>query len=395
MEELPNLLQLRAFVRVAELGSITQAAQRLFRAQSVVTRAIAGLERQLAVPLFERETQGMRLSGPGQGILPRARRVFAELAQVPRRREAGSGEPLYLMQTRRLQLFASLCQSGHMPSVARQFGVSQPAVSAALKALEQGCGQVLFDRSPHGLRPTVGNAEVALPIRRALNELRHLLADLHAERGEVRGVVRIGALPLGRTRLLPDAIVQVTRRHPHLRVVTDESPFEHLALELRSGDVDFIFGALRPADAGDDLESEALLTEQLVILARADHPLAAGPATPESLASAGWILPRQGSPSRALVEESFRNRGLPAPVAIVESGDLAIIRGVLRGSDLLAAVSAHQLQVELEAGTLCQLAVLGGSARPLGLIYRKNALPSPAAAAFMQALREGMPQRRT
>jgi len=390
MDELPNLLQLRAFVRVAELGSVTQAAQTLFRAQSVVTRALAGLERQLAVSLFEREAQGMRLTDPGRRLLVRARRVFAELAQVPRRRDSGSGEPLYLMQTRRLQLFASLCRQGHMPSVARQFGLSQPAVSAALKALEQGCGQVLFERTPRGLRPTAGNAAVALPIRRALNELRHLLADLHAERGEVRGVVRIGALPLGRTRLLPDAIVQVTRRHPQLRVMTDESPFDHLALELRAGDLDFIFGALRSTAAGEDLESEALLTEQLVILARADHPLAAGPARLETLVGAGWILPRLGSPSRALVEASFRSRGLPSPVAIVESGDLAIIRSVLLGSDLLAAVSAHQLQFELEAQTLCQLATLSNSARPLGLIYRKDTLPSPPAAAFMQALREAV-----
>lgn len=48
--ELPNLMQVRAFIRVAELGSVSRATEVLFRAQSVVTRAIAELRRALPCP---------------------------------------------------------------------------------------------------------------------------------------------------------------------------------------------------------------------------------------------------------------------------------------------------------------------------------------------------------
>ena len=59
--ELPNLMQVRAFVRVADLGSVSRASEALFRAQSVVTRAISELEARLDAPLFERHANGSTL----------------------------------------------------------------------------------------------------------------------------------------------------------------------------------------------------------------------------------------------------------------------------------------------------------------------------------------------
>lgn len=145
--ELPNLMQVRAFIRVAELGSVSRATEVLFRAQSVVTRAIAELEARFAVPLFERHANGMRLTDYGECLLPRAQRVLAELDGVPSLLGTAQGEPLYLFQARRLQVFVKLCETRHMQTVARHFGLSQPAVSAALKVLEGGCGQPLFVRT--------------------------------------------------------------------------------------------------------------------------------------------------------------------------------------------------------------------------------------------------------
>jgi LysR family transcriptional regulator of gallate degradation len=73
----------------------------------------------------------------------------------------------------------------------------------------------------------------------------------------LEGVVTVGALPLGRTLLLPMAIADVHRRHPHLRFRTLESPYEELTAGLLSGRIDFILGAVRP------LASQGLATERL------------------------------------------------------------------------------------------------------------------------------------
>ncbi|MDH0301711.1 MULTISPECIES: LysR family transcriptional regulator [unclassified Pseudomonas] len=394
-QELPNLMQVRAFVRVAEVGSVSRASELLFRAQSVITRAIADFESRLAAPLFERHANGMRLTDYGDCVLPRARRVLAELDSVPGVLGAPAVEPLYLFQARRLEVFVKLCETRHMQTVASHFGLSQPAVSSALKVLEGGCGQPLFERTPRGLQPTPASQEILFPIRRALNELRHIDSDLSAMHGSLQGVVHVGALPLGRSRILPEAILRFTAAHPLVQVITNESPFDLLATELRVGDVDFVLGALRSADYASDLSGEALITEQIVLLARRGHPLlqgqgqGQGQGTLAGVRQARWVLPRSGSPARRQLDACFAAAGLSAPRPVVESADLAIIRGLLLHSDMLAAVSEHQLAHELASGELQRLPLtLPGTDRAIGLTCRNGCLHSPAAAALMACIRQ-------
>lgn len=389
--ELPNLMHVRAFVRVADHGSVSKASVALYRAQSVVTRAICELEARLNVPLFERHANGMRLTDFGVRLLPRARRVLAELETVPKLlggADKQAVEPLYLFQARRLQIFVMLCETHHMQTVASLMGLSQPAISSTLKVLESGCAQTLFERTPRGLQPTRASHEILFPIRRALNELRHIETDVTAIRGALQGVVHVGALPLGRTRILPEAIVRLMTEHPGIQVITNESPFDLLAMELRAGDVDFIFGALRSTAYASDLVGESLLTEEMVVLARRDHPLYTQTALRDELSHARWVLPRAGSPARQMLDDCFKGFGIAVPRPVVESGDMAIIRGLLLRSDMLAAVSAHQLEQEIDSGELCILPlVLKHTTRAIGLTCRNGCLHSPVAQALMDMIR--------
>lgn len=384
----PNLMQIRAFVRVADQGSVSRASVTLYRAQSVITRAIADLEQRLGVILFERHANGMRLSESGRHILPRARQTLTELDRVSQHLGQRS-EPLYLLHTRRLELFIKLCETRHMQTVAKAFDLTQPAVSTALKTLESGCGQALFERTPQGLQPTQTSQDILLYIRRALNELRHINADIAALRGTLQGRVVVGALPLGRTRILPEAIIRMTEAYPEVQIATLESPFDVLATELRAGDIDFVLGALRPSDYASDLYGEQLLTENLTLLVRRGHPLLEQGIQSEDLAKARWILPRTGAPARQQLENYFIKQTLKVPHPVVETGDLAVIRGLLLHSDMVAAVSAQQLEHEIRSGELQQLPIqIEQASRAIGLIYRNKCLHAPAAEVLMQQIRE-------
>ena len=390
--ELPSLMHVRAFVRVADYGSVSKASEALFRAQSVVTRSISELETRLGVLLFERHANGMRLTDYGTRLLPRARRVLAELDSVPHLlngTDKARTEPLYLFQARRLQVFVKLCETHHMQTVASLLGLSQPAISSTLKVLESGCGHTLFERTPRGLLPTRASLDILFPVRRALNELRHIDTDISALQGTLQGVVQVGALPLGRTRILPEAIVRLMAEHPGIQVITNESPFDLLATELRAGDVDFIFGALRSTAYASDLSGEALLTEEMVVLARRGHPLYSKSTVQTELADAQWVLPRAGSPARHMLDDCFTAFGIAPPRPMVESGDMAIIRGLLLRSDMLAAVSAHQLEAEIASGELCILPLeLRHTSRAIGLTSRTASLHSPVAKALMDVIRQ-------
>lgn len=73
----------------------------------------------------------------------------------------------------------------------------------------------------------------------------------------------------------------------------------------------------------------------------------------------------------------------------VETGDLALIRGLLLRSDLVAAVSMHQLEYEMMRGELDRLEFnLPDTTRSIGVIQRSGAIPSPVATALLSAVRQ-------
>ncbi|WP_250474496.1 LysR family transcriptional regulator [Caballeronia sp. GAFFF1] len=396
--ELLNLAYLRAFRLVAQTGSATRAAAALFRAQSAVTRSLQELEATVGETLLERRPSGMLPTPAGRAVLLRCERIFAELealgqwcsARQSRRRSAnGNALPAFLLNTRRLQLFSALARHRHMPSAAQTLGISQPAVSSAIRIMETGAGMQLFYRSPRGLLLTSEGETFVLHVRRALNELRHIPDDIAALRGTIQGYVTVGALPLGRTLILPGAIARVASQYPGVRIATDESAYEPLVAGLRAGDIDFVLGALRPNDASSGLTNERLMSEDMVVIARRDHPLAkAEGLTLKELSAAQWVLPRSHAPARGMFEAQFKRLRLKPPMPTVETADLAVIRGLLTRTDMLAVVSAQQLHYECESRQLVVLDIaMHNTRRDIGLTLRAGSTPSPAARALIDAIR--------
>ena len=257
------------------------------------------------------------------------------------------------------------------------------------KATISPAGVALFDRSARGLAPTPAGEIVAFYFKRVLAELRHVGPDIAASEGTLQGSVHVGALPLGRTHVLPAAVASLLARHPRLHVATVESPYDALAASLRSGDIDFILGALRSAAEAGGLQQEALFEDRISVIARAGHPLARTARIGfDALRQATWALSRHGTPSRELLERHFSQARQAPPAPAVETGDLAVLRGLLLESDMLTAISAHQLRYEIRDGGLVVLDFpLDGTRREIGLTQRLGAFPSPGARALMEEIR--------
>lgn len=250
-DKIINIMQLRFFCQVALRGSVSRAADDLFRTQSAITRAIRDLEAALNVTLFERHYSGMVPTEYGKCILPRARRAIDDLQAIPallQKHHTRSSGPLadagWLFNTRRLAIFIQLYHVNHTQTVAQQLGITQPAVSAALKVWKRSGFGAISPDARGGASHACRGATLS-PVSRALNELENIWSDLAARRGVLEGTVRIGALPLSRTRLLPSAIAAFLAQHPGITLMTNESPYESLVADMRAGNIDFIIGALR------------------------------------------------------------------------------------------------------------------------------------------------------
>ena len=134
---------LTAFVEVAQAGSFSGAAHRLFLTQSAVSKRISQLEEQLGSKLFDRIGRQIRLTEAGNSLLPQARRILAELEDAKRLLNNLSGEV-----AGRLSLAASHHISLHrLPKTLRRFTQAHPGVEMDLRFYES---EVAYDAVVHG-----------------------------------------------------------------------------------------------------------------------------------------------------------------------------------------------------------------------------------------------------
>jgi len=399
-----SLRWLRAFIAVADCGAVSRAALRLHREQSAVTRSVHELERAVGAALFERHHSGMILTPTGLALLQRARRAAAELDQARRdvqactesggRTQSSAMSPMQLGGTQ-LAALVGLTELHHMSAVALRLGVSQPAVSMAIRSLEAAFQVRLFERTARGMFPTSAANALSIRVKLAFAELRHAAQEIEALRGIASGQVAVGVLALGRSAVIvPQAVALLHRAHPGIGVSLFEGSFADQEPALRSGDIDFVIGALRNFPPGSDLTSEPLFEDCLSVVVRAGHPLSRAPRlTFNDLAQAGWVLNRSGTPGRERLEAAFKDQGLDGPRVLVETGSLAMTRGLLLETDLVTALSREQVAPDLRSGVFEVLPVeLPQTLRRAGFMRRKGSILSPAAERLAVQIRQVIAQ---
>jgi DNA-binding transcriptional LysR family regulator len=124
-----ELFQLRSFLRVAEEGSFTRAAEELYLTQPAVTQHVRALERELGVPLFDRTGRGAQLTPAGEALCRYARRsvaLLAECRQVIADLESGAAGRLALGAGVTTSIF-------RLPGWLRAFGDAYPGVDVVVR----------------------------------------------------------------------------------------------------------------------------------------------------------------------------------------------------------------------------------------------------------------------
>ena len=378
-----NLRHLRILAAVATLRSVSRAAERVHVTQPAVTQALARMEQVAGTPLFERLPHGLFPTPAGEVLIARVTRALGLL------------DPALTDLAPRLLLTATLAQiqsviavteSESFSEAARRLGVAQPTVHRAVTQMESEVGRPLFDRGSRGviaLRPTRALATAA---RLAFAELAQAQSELAELAGREVGRITVGAMPLSRACLLGPAIARFRLTRPTLRITVVDGPFTDLSLGLRRGEIDVLVGALRPAEAVPDLLQEPLFEDEMVMVARTDHPLATC-AELGTLAQAAWVVAAEGTPARNAFDAVFAN-GTP-PESLVETGSSVLLRELLLASDHLGFTSALQVVPDVTAGRLAILPFRPeNTRRPIGLIRRSDWQPTPAQQDFIATLEQ-------
>lgn len=394
LASLTPLKALRAALAVARHGSAAQAGAALSKSATSVTRAVQTLEAALGMPLFERHARGMVPTAAGRAVVARALRAFEQLdlgaCELHGTAAAGRRDSRLarLAGERLLEVLVAVADTGSATLAAQRLGLTQPAVSQALRELEHLAGAVLVERGARSLHLTDAGAILLRRVRLALMELRVAGEETASLDGLLHGRVTVASLPYSSVELVPQAAARCLRRHPRLQLAVIDGTYDTLIGRLRSAEIDMIVGTLRPADA-DDLEQEVLVDDSLCVACRAGHPHAAAPHLAlRDLADAPWVLPLPGTAARASFEAAFRAEGLALPPVRLEVHNPVAVRALLLDGDYLALLSAHQIRAEVAAGQLAVLPVaLRDARRTIGLTLRRGGAHAPGVLALREALR--------
>ena len=393
--DLPNLRHLHAFREVARQGSISQASERIFLSQPAITQAIAKLERSLDTPLFERHSNGMRLTEAGTLFAERVERalklirmgIHEALKTDPDKTARSSTLDLALTSTQ-LRALIAVADARNFSLAARNIGTSQPALFRASRELETLLGTALFEKTSQGINLTRPGQILVQQVKLAFAELTQGFAEVGALNGRDTGCIVVGAMPLSRHYIVPTAINAFARQRPEVEVRVAEGSYAELLHGLRHGEIDVLVGALRTPVPVDDVVQERLFDDLLCIVARVGHPLA-GKAriSIRDLASYPWAVPRAGTPTRDCFEALFRDGRYTRPAGLVESSSLILIRTLLLDSDRLTLISNHQIRMEARQDLLTTLPFnLSGTRRPIGLTTRVGWRPTATQQLFLDLL---------
>lgn len=394
---IPNLRHLRVFREVVRCKSISKASQQVFLSQPAITQALARLEEALETDLFERRSDGMYPTESGLIWSNRVERSLDCLLQGLRNATRSGSKPgnspeqlLTLFTTTQLKALIAVTEAQNFSIAARRVGVSQSSLHRAARELESLVQVPLFEKTSTGINPTKSALSLSRAAKLAFSELQQGYSEISALQFRDVGNIVLGSMPLARTSILPDAIIQFNERHPDIRISVVDAPYNDLLHHLRHGDLDFLIGALRIPAPADDIEQEELLSPSLALVSRPEHPLSKEKEiTVAQLKDYSWVVPRKGTPTRAAFERMFEDAGLPLPKRLVETSSQILIRELLRGSDRLTMISSHQIEHELSLGILSRLPLLTeNTRRPIGITLRKNWQATPSQSYFLDLLRQ-------
>ncbi|MGY4924277.1 LysR substrate-binding domain-containing protein [Streptomyces sp. 900105755] len=184
---------------------------------------------------------------------------------------AGAGGRRRQPSLAQLRAFAAVAEHLHFRDAAAAIGMSQPALSGAVAALEETLGVTLLERTTRKVLLSQAGARLAVRAREVLDGVQALLAEAEAVRAPFTGALRLGVIPTVAPYLLPTVLALVHDRYPDLDLQVHEEQTASLLDGLAAGRLDLLLLAV-PLGIPGVIELP-LFDEDFVLVTPPGHPL--------------------------------------------------------------------------------------------------------------------------
>jgi DNA-binding transcriptional LysR family regulator len=269
-----------------------------------------------------------------------------------------------------LRHFLLIAEHRTFTEAARRAHLSQPALTASMRRLEDELGARLFHRGRAGAELTAAGSALLPRARAALAAIEEGKRAVAEVTGVRAGEVRIGAGGTACTYLLPPVLAAFRRQHPVIRFQLREALTDQLETALLDGELDLAVMTVsdRPfAGPWDRWRDDELIA------------VAAPGVDPRS---AKWVTFTNGWTTRTVLFDH-----VPRADVVMELGSIAAVKGNVRAGIGLALVSRSAVTSDLARGALVEVALPWTPViRPLALRHHGVSRLSPAAAALREML---------
>ena len=287
-----------------------------------------------------------------------------------------------------LEIFALVAELRGFTAAAAKLGISQSAVSHALKALERELGVDLIVRHQSNIEVTDIGRPLLLRAREILGLSEAMRQEIAAARGLSSGSLRIGSFgPTSSLKLLPAILAAYRERYPDIEVHIDEGGDGEVMQWIQERRVDAGFVVL----PDERFDTVSLVEDQLVALVPSTHELAGRRAvTLAELCDTPFIMTEAGC--AALIEPLFTAAGLTPQVRYRIAQVITILGMVERGDGVsIVAELALPHRVDKTHPGLVRLPLKPAARRRVGLAVRDLRQATPAAKAFLQVAKAVAP----
>ncbi|WP_191601341.1 LysR substrate-binding domain-containing protein [Marinomonas algicola] len=285
------------------------------------------------------------------------------------------------MKIKSIEVFLATVQSGSIRAAARQLELSQPAVSKAIKALEEEVGAPLLTRGTKGVYLTEFGKAFLIRATTISQESAKAIEEIKQMRGEVNGSVSIMLSPVTAMLLAPLVIKQFLHTHPAVKIHIFEGLQASAVEKLRTVEIDFAIAAVTKPHllSNKEFEVHPIKEYPMAIVGRRDNPFKNRNSLVE-LHSAKWVQIGSGGHLTTLINDFYETKNLTPPNINIECHSFTSSLAMIENTDMLGMMPEIWLNDPSYSSRFCKIDVKEGMAvNKLQLIFRRDKPLTPVA----------------
>ncbi|HEY2326512.1 MAG TPA: selenium metabolism-associated LysR family transcriptional regulator [Gaiellaceae bacterium] len=295
------------------------------------------------------------------------------------------------MDTRQLQAFCAVVEKSSFSQAAERLGVTQPAVSLQVRALEKRLGTKLLDRSGRRVEPTEAGLLLYEGAQKLLALEEQLVNEVSAAdvEGPVAGTLEIGASTGPGGVVLPRLLAEFAASHPELHVRLQVADTQTIVDRVANRTLEV--GVVGAATRHKSVEFEPFFRDSVVLACPVGHRFAGRRISLKELQTEPLIVMQEGAGVRDVIEEELRSLGVNLKDLNVrlELGLQESVVTAVRSGYGVSFISRASIETDLEAGMLAESRVVGLEAeREIYLVRAAGRSETRAAREFLDFARK-------